>query len=206
MYELDTKLASEADKRNTRITKTGAYPGVIVRAVEIPKNANGTRGIEIEFKSDGGETDRLPLYTHKGTGEGLPSLKVVNAIMTCARVRTLTEKPAMLKRWDAESQKEVDKQVNVYPELEGKPMGLLIEMEESTYQGKTRSRPVLVGAFDPVGRFMASEIIGKATKPQALDKFAETLRDRTAKKQGHTQVTQSIGGSADDPFGSDIGF
>lgn len=203
MYELDTKLAAEADKRNSRITKTGAYPGMIVRAVEIPKNANGTRGIEIEFKADTGESDRLPLYTHKGTGEGLPSLKVVNAIMTCAKVRSLTEKPAMVKRWDKETQKEVDKQVNVFPELEGKPMGLLIEMEESVYQGKTQHRPVLVGAFDPVGRFMASEILGKVTKPEALDKFIGTLRDRTSKKAA--PVASQSSSAADDPFG-DIDF
>jgi hypothetical protein len=207
MYELDTKLATEADKRNSRITKTGAYSGTVIRAVEIPPNANGTRGIEIEFKAESGETDRLPLYTHKGDGTPLPSLRTVNAIMTCARVRTLTEQPAMLKRWDKDAQKEIDKKVNVFPELAGKPMGLLVEMEESIYQGKTQTRPVLVGAFDPVGRFMASEIIGKQTEPKALDKFVETLRDRTAKKQpGAQTASQPSQSGADDPFGDDIGF
>jgi len=207
MYELDTKLATEADKRNSRISKTGAYSGTIIRAVAIPPNANGTRGIEIEFKAEGGETDRLPLYTHKGNGEGLPSLKVVNAIMTCAKVRSLTEKPATVKRWDREAQAEVDKQVNVYPELEGKPMGLLIEMEESEYDGKVRNRPVLVGAYEPSGRFMASEILAKATKPTQLDKFIATLRDRSQLgRKGGTPASAGNGSPKAIEFDDDIPF
>jgi hypothetical protein len=205
MYELDTKLAAEADKRNSRIAKKGDYTGTIVRAVQIPPNKNGTRGIEIEFKADSGESDRLPLYTHNGSGAGLPSLKVINAIMTCARVRSLTEQPAMVKRWDAETKKEVDKKVNVYPELTGKPMGILIEMEESTYQGKTRNRPVLVGAFEPGTRFMASEILAKCTKAEALERFIPTLRDRMPKESANAEPV-STSSKADDPFGDDIAF
>lgn len=206
MYELDTKLAAEADKRNARITKTGDYSGLIVQAVQIAPNANGTRGIEIEFKAEGGETDRLPLYTHNGKGEGLPSLKVVNAIMTCARVRNLTEQPATVKRWDKDAKAEIDKRVNVYPELTDKPMGLLIEMEESVYEGKTQHRPVLVGAFAPEGRFMASEILAKATKAELLAKFIPTLRDRVAKSARAAQQAPASKSRPDDPFGDDLPY
>ena len=210
MYTLDQEAAKQADTRSARIDETGAYTGVIVRAVEIPANANGTKGIELEFKSDAGQDARLPLYTHNGKGETLPAFKIINAVMTCCRIRSLTPSPATVKRWDYDAQKEIDKQVNVFAEIAGKRCGLFIEMESSEYQGKMHRRPVLVGAYEAGTFFTAKEILDKATKPETFEKFAASLHDRKSKNK--IAAPQSSGPSraipldADDPFGDSNPF
>jgi hypothetical protein len=206
MYTLDTESAKQADTRSNRIEDTGPYVGVIVYAVEIPPNANGTKGVGFKFKTEAGQESYLPLYTHNGKGDALPSFKALNAVMTCAKVRTLTPTPGVIKQWDNDAKAEVDKSVNVFPEIAFKKIGLFIEMETSTYEGKTRRRPVLVGAFEPGTLFTAKEILDKATKAETYAKFAATLRDR---EQGGKKAAPAASGNGSPrvtDFDDDIPF
>lgn len=207
MYQLDTEAAKQADNRSSRIDETGAYAGVIVRAVEIPANEKGTKGLYFDFKADDGREAWLPLYTHNGKGETLPAFKTVNAIMTCAKVRTLTPTKATIRAWDNDARTEVDKVVNVFNEIGGKRIGVFLEMETSTYQGKTKTRPVLAGAFEADTKFTAKEILEKATKAETYDKWVKSLKDRvqrdaasTANKSGTPSGGHAI------PFDDDIPF
>lgn len=206
MYTLDTESAKQADTRSNRIEDTGPYTGVIVHAVEIPPNANGTKGVGFKFKTDAGQESYMPLYTHNGKGEALPSFKALNAVMTCAKVRTLTPTQGTVKQWDNDVKAEIDKTVNVFPEIAGKKIGLFVEMETSVYEGKTRRRPVLVGAFEPGTLFTAKEILDKSTKAETYAKFVSSLRDR---EQGGKKTTPAASGSGSPraiDFDDDIPF
>jgi hypothetical protein len=96
-YTLDADLARQVGTR-LRITRSGKYSGRFTRA-ELVASRQKSEGVEFTFESDDGRiADFLTCWTHNVDGRELYGLKVLNAILTCMRIREVTARPATLQR------------------------------------------------------------------------------------------------------------
>ena len=202
MYTLNTEAARSADNVGGRITEKGKYIGKFTRAQHIVADS-GTIGIDFDFVSDDGRKARFSIYTTRADGSTIYGYKQLMAIMTCLELRQLAEpKSIPAKVYDYDAGTEVEKVVPQFPELLGKPIGLLLHMEEYGDNGKWR--PAMSGAFQASTELVASEILDRKTQPMKLPAMVQALRDRPKKSAAPQPAISNIGSPAD--IDSDIPF
>jgi hypothetical protein len=188
-YNLDPKSAAAAGAANY-ISETGKYIGTFTRA-EIITSRAGTEGVEFSFTDQSGlRCDYLSLWTYNKDGEPLPSLKVLNAIMACLRLRTLDPQPISVTRHDGTTE-----QANGFPALTGKPIGVLLQREAYIKNnGDEGYKFNLFAPFDAATELTAGEILAKKSQPEQLAKMIAVLKDKPLsgnKANGTTAVKSS---------------
>jgi hypothetical protein len=207
MYALDANTARKADQTGNRITEIGKYVGTFTQAEDIAAST-GTRGVALRFESNGQQAN-LSLYTKKADGTELMGLQALMAIMTCLRLRNIKPQPGQVKHWDNDARKEVTKAGQVFPDLCGKPIGLLLETEDYTKtDGGTGTRMVIAGIFQADTELTATEILDQKTAPEQLEKMIARLKHRPVKgaKQPASRQAAPAGGSGFDDMDDDIPF
>lgn len=197
-YTLDAAAAKKADVVFSKIEEKGKYLGTFTRAEAITAKS-GAKGVEFSFKSDAGASaDYLTIYTHKSDGTTISGYNLLMAIMTCLRVRNLKPEAGEVEKYDSGSGQRAKVQAMLFKELMGKPIGLLLNMEEyEKAKGGTAWKPAIVAPFDK-DEFTASEILSQAKQPETLGKMVQGLRDRPLKNK-----PASTGGQ---PAAADNGF
>lgn len=205
---LNAAEARQADRLNTSIKETGKYIGVITRAEKLISKKN-TEGFGLSFKTDDGATaNYLDLYTVNSSGETLPSMATVQAILCCTRTKEAKEGSINFDKWDSEIKAVVNASANGYPELMGKRIGLLLQRELSTNttNGNDVDRVIVAGVFEADTELTASEILDKKTQPEKLAKMLAALKpvnDRRTNKSSSAPVSS---GTKSDDFEDDIPF
>jgi len=180
MYALDTTAAKKADQTGSRISEIGKYVGKFTQAEDITAGT-GTKGIALRFESNG-QNANLSLYTQKSNGEQIMGFQALMAIMTCMQLRNITPKAGVVKVWDNDARKEVEKKSEVFPELCGKDIGLLLETEDyPKNDGGIGTRMVIAGIFQAKTELTATEILDRKTTPEHLAKMVSRLRHRPIK-------------------------
>lgn len=182
MYELNTDSARKADQGGQMISEVGQYVGTFTQAEDITAKS-GTKGVSLTFESNG-QKARLSLYTKKSDGTTIMGFDTLMAIMTCLKLRSIKPAPGIVKTWDNDQRKEVEKQATVFPDLCGKPIGLLLETEDYLKQDGSLSqhpRIVIKSVFQADTELTASEILDRKTSPVMLPKMVEGLRHRPLK-------------------------
>ena len=214
-YQLNKDYAKEGSGSvGNRITETGAYSGNIIYARELTAGTGAT-GMRIKFKSvDGAEANMLDLYTHNANGGETYGLKQVNALMTCAETRTLTPTPATVEEYDFNSGGNVNIQTQVFQELNGKPIGLILQKELYTKNnGDDGDRINFFAPFNPTNQKMAAEVL--ENKPaKSLEQIISKIKDKDKrnKNQGAAQGSYSGGQQSSqqdegfDDFDDDLPF
>lgn len=201
MYALDVNEARKADSTGSMIKEIGKYVGKFTQAEDVTAST-GTKGIALSFESDAGQKTRVSLYTQKSNGERIMGFQAVMAIMTCLSLRNITPKPGTIKFWDNDAKAEKTKQGDVFPDLCGKPIGLLLETEDYERQdGSVGVRMVLKGVFQAATELTASEILDKKTKPEQLARMVAGLRHRPLK--GHKAAAPAHNEDYGTPAGED---
>jgi hypothetical protein len=210
-YTLNPNAARKADNMNNHITEKGRYFGSFTRA-EAVKSKKGTMGIDFSFATDDGQTaNYLTVWTHNNENMELPGYNLLMAIMTCLRVKAISPKQGVVKKYDRDQGALTEQTASVFPDLTGKPIGLLIYMEE--YQknnGDMAWKPIISAPFDAHG-FTASEILSQAKTSGTLEKMEKALRDKPLKKANAdvARTRESPSNEDKDPFDgfeSDIPF
>lgn len=206
-YSLDPKAASQAGTSNF-ITETGKYKGKFTRA-EIVISQQDTEGVELSFVADDGRrSDFLSLWTYNADGQALPSLKALNAIMACLRLREIQPEKIIV------TDNNGTRQANGFPQLMNKPIGVLLQREEyEKSKANSDGSPIigfkfnLIAPFEASSELTAGEILAKKTAPEQLPKMVALLKDRPmqARKPARTASTTSGGGSFED-MDDDIPF
>lgn len=208
-YTLDTKSAKQADAISQAIKEAGKYVGTITRAEALVSN-NGTKGIGLSFRADDGSSaDYLDLYTHDKDGKELPSLKVVNALLACLKLRSIAEGHIKFEKWNKEAKERQWCPGKGYPDLMGKRIGFLFRKELQTHNqtGADTERINIFGVFQPDTELTASEVLDQKTKPERLPKMVEALMakpviDRRQQGTGKTHAELKRGTSAPASTGS----
>jgi len=174
-YDLNPESAKQAEQG--RITETGKYAGTFTRA-EAVTSKKSTEGIEFTFRSsNGSDADFLTLWTHNADGKELFGLKVLNALMTCMRVKQIKPAQAQIEKWTDGSKQKVD--ATVFPDLMNKSIGVLLQKEHYTKNdGSMGSKLNLTGCYEASTEMTASEILNKATKAERLGGMVASLRDK----------------------------
>lgn len=213
---LNANEARQADRTNTAIKESGKYIGVITRAEKLISKKN-TEGLGLSIKTADGETaNYLDLYTVNSSGETLPSMATVQAILCCTRTKEANEGNIQFEKWDSDAKAVVKATANGYPDLMGKRIGLLLQRELSTNttNGNDVDRVVIYGVFEADSGLTASEILDKKTQPEKLDKMhsalmARPINDRRTNAKSNAPVSSQSNstnkGSFDD-FEDDIPF
>lgn len=206
MYALDTTAAKKADQTSSRINEIGKYVGQFKQAEDITAST-GTKGIALRFESSS-QTADLSIYTQKSNGEQIMGFQVLMAVMTCLQLRNIAPKTGMVKHWDNETRQEVEKQAQVFPDLCGKDIGLLLETEDYLKRdGSTGTRMVIAGVFQAKTELTASEILDRKTTPEHLAKMVARLRHRPVKGAAAPARRESSSApSGFDDMDSDIPF
>lgn len=194
-YNLDTNLAKQADSGGY-ISESGKYAGKFTQAFQVISK-KGTYGIEFAFETNQGEkANFIQIWTHNAQGEALFGAQYINALMAVLRQRSLSKHPAVIKEWNG-----ADRQVESFPDLIGKPVGLLLQKEEYLKNdGSVGFKLNIQGAFDPETELTASEILERKTEPKLLSQQVARLKDRLlpeTQKQGYGGNHQSQSGGFD---------
>jgi hypothetical protein len=121
----DSNDARKADQTGSRISEIGKYVGTFTQAEDLTA-ASGTKGVGFRFEANG-QSANLSLYTTKTDGTKLMGYQALMAIMTCMKLRGIAPKPGTVKHWDNEARQEVSKQAQIFPELCGPRIGLLLQ-------------------------------------------------------------------------------
>lgn len=208
MYALDTTAARKADSTGSMIKEIGKYVGQFTQAEDLtaPK---GTKGIAFRFESQSGQKAQLSLYTIMKNGDRIMGFETLMAIMTCLKLRNIEPKPGTVKFWNSDAKAEETKPGTVFPDLCGKPIGVLLETEDYEKQDHSiGTRMVLKGAFQVGTELTASEILDQKTKPEQLERMVASLRHRPVKghKAASASPQSSGGGSGFDNMDDDIPF
>lgn len=197
MYALDTNAAREADSFGSYLTETGKYVGTFTRAEKLISKNKGTHGIGFTFES-AGQTTRFDIWTMDAQNKHLSGFKAVNAIMACMSLRGIAPKQGQVERYNWDTQQKETVQADVFPDLVGKPVGLVLQkteyekMRDGQYTGETGWRLELVAPFRAADEFTASEILDRKTKPEKLASIIAVLSDRPLKKRNTQQQGRAV--------------
>lgn len=202
-YSLNPESAKQANS-SLRITDSGPYVGKFTRA-EAVTSTQGTEGVEFTFESsDGQSADFLTLWTINKDGKEIFGLKMLNALMTCMKVKNIAPKSAKIEKFQNGGKVMVE--AELFPDLMHRPIGLLLQREE--YQkrdGSVGNKFNIYGCFEAATKLTASEILEQKTTPEQLQKIIATLRDKPMNASAPKTTTQS-GASDFSDFSDDIPF
>lgn len=179
-YEREDALVerNEAGLAN-RIETSGAYVGRIVLARERIAGT-GTKGIDLAFEADDGRVARnMTLWIERANGERIPYFYgLLSSLMVCLGLDKITSSQALVEEWNPESGQRQAVQREVFSELTDRPLGIVLQREESTWEGQARVAMKPVGFFDPRDRSVASEILDGSRAGKGLDRLLQTLKEK----------------------------
>lgn len=199
MYQLDAKSAREADSIGSYLTETGKYIGQFTRAEKLVSKNKGTHGIGFTFEC-AGQSTRFDIWTMDASNKRLGGFKAINAIMACMSLRGIAPAPGKVERYNLDTQQRETVQAEVFPELVGKPIGLVLQkteyekMKDGVKTGETGWRLEMLAPFRAADEFTASEILDRKTKPEKLAAILATLGDRPLKSRPQQPVRAVDGG------------
>lgn len=219
MFALDTNAARAADNKSAFIDEAGKYIGVFTRAEYMEKKETGSTGIGFTFKSREGAEGQFYVnlsYQHGTRNDG--GYQLINALMACLSLRNVGNPQSIeIEKWDNDAKQRVKATVQGFPELMGKEVGLLIQMEIEKKSEKGIPRPTIFAPFSAESEKTASEILDPK-KPAAakLEKMVQQVMNKPLvdRRPAGSRNTSSddyaaYAGSAphldDDPF-ADIPF
>lgn len=203
-YNLDTEAAKQADTGGGRITESGKYVGTFTKAKKVISK-KGTQGIEFSFASNGGQSaDYLSVWTLNADGEQIYGYKQLMAIMTCLKVRGIDTKYASVQEYDKNSNSMIDVEIEAYADLERKPIGILLQMEEyEKKDGSVGEKPSFAGFFDPKTEQVATEILEKSDS-KILEKLVGQLTPVKKLKGARAAAAPSHHGRQQSPSFADM--
>lgn len=178
-YRLNPEAAKAAGA-GTRITETGKYAGQITVAASVVSSQKGSEGIEVSFEAEDGRTaDYMTIWTHSKDGGELPGFRMLNALMTCMKVRELKAS----KGQAPDGRDGATKEAFVYPAL-CQRVGLLLQRENYiNSKGAEGFKFDIVLPFDPVTGQSAAEILNRETDAVQVDRIASTLKDKAPRNK-----------------------
>ena len=213
--KFDSAKAQGADNVSSRISETGRYICEITRAEKLV-SSKGTRGLGLSVKDESGQTaDYLDVYYEREDGSELPSMKTVQAILGCLKIREPATGTIKCEKWDKEGKAYVEMAVPGYPDLMGKKLGLLLQIELTTNDltGKDAARLNIYGVFQVDTNLTVTEILAKKTKAETSAKMLEimmktpirdTRKKAAAGSAQHGEPTERS--TQVDPFDDDLNF
>ncbi len=199
-YTRDDQLAVQPETNvGGKIEASGAYVGHFTLAKERTAKT-GTKGIEFNFEAEDGRVARyLTLWLTRANGEKIEyPYSLLSALMTCLNVKRIDSTPATVDEWSAAASMMMPTEVQSFPDLMHKPVGVLLQREERLWEGKTYVSMRIAQFFDPSDRSTPGEIIAGTRAGHALDRLVGNLRETVIRNDAPPAeaVTSSNSGSS----------
>jgi hypothetical protein len=170
----------------SRITESGAYI-VIIKNMYGKKINTGSEFICFDVETEDGEIANFDILTISGkTGRSvyvkngveypIPGVNQIRSgLMVCSRITNL--KPVVITVNNTP--------IPTYKQLEGKKIGVVLEVTKREYKDKLYDNYELITFFEPESRKTGSELLKKleATK---VDRIVEGLKKNAQSNQGNT--------------------
>jgi hypothetical protein len=181
-YEFDESAASKADDVAGRVDQSGTYIGTFKMARPM-KSSKGTEGVAFEFVSPGGGSADFTLWTRKEDGSAVFGMNQLQAIMAVLNVRGLKASKGKFTAFDADSGTRLEQEGEVFSELIGKSIGVVLQKELYTKNnGAEGFRMNLYGIFHAESKLTASEIKERKTTPEKLEKMLRSLKTKDSRR------------------------
>lgn len=179
-FERDDALIAASDSNaGAPIETSGAYVGVFTQAKQRVAKT-GTKGIEFSFESTEGGTARyLTLWVERANGERIPySYGLLSGLMACLDLHQIESVAVVSDEWDNSVGARVPTNIDSYPELVNRQVGVLLQREEQEWEGRTRVSMRIVDFFNPASRQTPPEIIAGTGAQGQLDRLVGGLKDK----------------------------
>jgi len=176
-YSLVAADARESDEQFSKITETGAYTGTFNQAMHIEAKT-GASGIEFNFIDDAGASCRFSLYTESANGTQIFGHNMLMAIMACMKIREVSPVNMIHDVYDYDMKKTVKQNVEMYKQLLGMPIGVVLQSENYIMNGEQKTRMNAIRFFNSKTRQTASEILDSVETPKKLDLLLSGLKDK----------------------------
>lgn len=181
MFTLDANAARSADNKSAFIDDAGKYIGTFTRAEYMEKSETGSTGLGFTFKTNQGAEAQFYVnlsYQHGKQNDG--GHATLNAIMACLQLRQVgNPQPIQVEKWNKDTNQREKVTVQGFPEMVGKPIGLLIQMEIEKNSEKGIPRPTIYAPFSAESEKTASELLDRnCTAPAKLEKMVQTVLNR----------------------------
>lgn len=202
-YTYNEVAAVAADKAASRISEGGAYVGTFKNVWAI-ESSGGAQGLSFIFDSPGNGIIEFTQYTIGKDGNEIRGANFVNAMMFMLGLKNLKSETGKAEVWDADEGKRVEVDVEAFPTLCGKPLGLMFQRELRTYKnpetGKVTNQDSLnlECIFQPETRLLLSEIKERKTTPVKYDRMLKMcLKVKDSRKPEVAEPAQpSVGAVA----------
>lgn len=195
-YTYDEDAAGHADDFANRIDENGAYVGKFKRAEALVSANTGTKGIRFEFEAPGGGSASFSLYTEKEDGTRIFGFNLVQAMMTVLGLRSLRASAGKVMRYDPDEGKSVEEDGEVYADLIGKDIGVILQKELYTKNdGKDGFRMNLATVFHPTSRLTASELKDRKSKPEKIERILRSLKTKDNREKRAAEPGQPAVGA-----------
>jgi hypothetical protein len=198
------------------IRETGFYSCTITKAYEQKSQNTLSEAIAFEVVTDTGSTGRFSLWVvgKEGTsldknGKELSAVTSVNDLMILLDIDELTSKPGKVKIYDFDLKQDVDQRKMVFSELLNQQIGIIFEMRDNTWNGKTTTRPEFAGFYDAETRQSSAEKLGESEAVAWQRNLDYLTGDAHIIKQAVNQPTSPQNSAPVDPyatFNEDIPF
>jgi len=200
-YSFNEEQASKADDFANRLDTSGAYVGTFTKAFGATSQ-KGTEGITLEFDAGSAGKTEVTLWARKDDGEPAFGMNFLQSIMLMLGLRSLKSVTGTVEAWDNDANKRIEQDGEVFPELMGKRIGLVLQKELTTKQsGGDSYRMNVYGVFHHESKLTASEIKERKVQPAKLDKLLKSLKDKDSRK-AHAEPAQPSMAVTDAPTGT----
>ena len=197
LYEYNEVAALNADKAASRISEGGAYVGTFKKVWAIEADS-GAKGISFIFESPGNGTIEFNQYTIGKDGSEIRGANFVNAMMFMLGLKSLKSEPGLAEVYDKEQGARVEVEVEAFPAMCGKPLGLMFQRELRTYNGKNQDNLNLEAVFQPETKLLLSEVKERKTIPVKYERMLRVcLKVKDSRKPEAAEPNQpSVGAAA----------
>lgn len=195
MFNLDPNAAKAADVKSATIQASGKYKGRITVAEYIENQQKGSKNIRIAFKSDAGQEASFFLnMVYAGSTINDSNHKMLSAILACLKMRS-TGNPAAgkVEKWNKDKQARELVDASVFPDMAGKEIGFLIQMEIEKNSENGYPRPTIYMPFEASSEKTASEVLANPPVMQGttLEKAVAYIAEHSiVDRRKHGQVAQ----------------
>lgn len=192
------------------IKQTGFYPCTITKAYENQSASSLSQSIRFEVVADTGQIGRFDLWvigkdggsTDKN-GNPLSALTDVNDLMVLLNIKDLQSKPGKVSIYDFDLKQDVEQRKMVFAGLIDQSIGIIFEMRDNTYNGKTTQRAEFAGFFDAETKQSAYEYVNNEDAVACDNRLKLLLEDNHINKQANSQPNAPQNSAPVDPYNID---
>ncbi len=174
------------------IKESGSYVGIF-EMVTLETYAKGAQALKFDFKTPDESKATFKIFVRDNAGNETFGAKSVQALAYLLKIREdfdFVEKT--VDCWDSESKTMKPKKCQVFDCFIGQQIGVILQKELSTHEGKDYSNLLLLSFFEPTTNMTASELVGKKTAPEVYKKRMAFLEQNPVKDSRKNQNQGSV--------------